>query len=95
MKVFLITICLWIFLFLLLLWGGSYPKEVLNTFEAIDWCEENKNITVSSGLTCVYCVEEYLEYHNLTKKEFPTYCWSSSESPPNRLELTIKKFFGG
>ena len=78
-------------LLIVIFMGASYPEEVKNTFKAIRWCEKNDIVNVCSELTCVFCVEKYLEYHNLTKEEFPTYCWRSDEAPPSRLELLMKE----
>ena len=71
-----------------------YPDEVINTFEACDWCKNNCSYCPPciGGGTCTACVGYYRRYFNLSKETFPCYCWCSDESPPTKLEWFLRKF---
>ena len=97
-KHWIVTLVILLFVFVLF-WGGGYPIEVENTFTACEWCEEegeelyrDPNINFNlcpqcfGGSTCGACVVCYKNHFNLSEEEFPTYIWSSDESPPTKLE---------
>jgi len=73
-----------------------FPTEVINTFEACNWCKNNCShyyercpICVDGG-TCCACVDYYRSHFNLTQEAFPCYCWLSNESLPTKLEWLFK-----
>lgn len=70
-----------------------YPDEVLNSFEACDWCQSeecskyyNHCPYCCGGMTCVACVSHYQNHFDLTQETFPCYCWGCDEFAPSKLE---------
>jgi len=75
-----------------------YPTEVMNTFEACDWCENNASEYFEhcphcfDGMTCDACVDYYRNHFNLTQEAFPCYCWNDAESAPNKIEWLFMEY---
>jgi len=77
-----------------------YPDEVLNTFEACDWCQSeecskyyNHCPQCCGGMTCDACVGRYQKHFNLTQETFPCYCWGCDEFAPSKLEWFFMEHF--